>query len=66
MSLKKPLKHLKTNLKTKKMSNLYEKRVEIMCYLNDNSVEPDPTLNAITELLDIKHEDKNGWDMEDE
>lgn len=45
---------------------MYEKRVELMCLLNDRMIEPTSAILAIAELFDIEFldtENQHGWDM---
>jgi len=47
---------------------MYEKRMELMCLLNDRMIEPTNEIISIAEIFDIKFietEEDSGWDMVD-
>ena len=48
---------------------MYEKRVELMCLLNDRQIDATDEILAIAEIFMIEFldtEDQHGWNMVDE
>lgn len=51
-------------IKTEMMNKYYERQTELLCYLNDNMVQPTEHTKSIAEIFDITFidsDDMQGW-----